>query len=109
MIKMNLSTSEVGIIVTILLFAIAHLAVLFRWGSNLDRSTGILANRMDSLADGLEKVENALAAIADVNTRFNYLQKTVADNMTRSVEGHIDHEKRLRSVESSCKACGPNL
>ncbi len=105
---MNLSTAEVGIIVTILLFAIAHLAVLFRWGSNLDRSTGILASRMDSLADGLEKVENALAAIADVNTRFNFLQKTVTDNMNRAIEGHVDHEKRIRSVESACKVCGSN-
>lgn len=103
---MNLTTAEIGIIVTILLFAIAHLVVLFRWGSNLDKSTGILASRMDTMATGLEKVENALAAIADVNTRFEYLEKTVTDNRDRSVEGHADHESRIRTVENHCKACG---
>lgn len=105
---MNLSTSEVGIIVTILLFAIAHLVVLFKWGSNLDKSTGILASRMDTMAEGLVKVESALAAIADVNTRFIYLEKAVIDNRNRSVEGHADHEARIRVVENSCKLCGPS-
>ena len=104
--SLGLTTAELGIIVTVILFATAHLIMLMKWGSNIDKSTGVLANRIDSLAAGLEKVENALAAIADVNIRFNYLEKSVKDNSSRSVEGHLDHEARIRAVEKSSRARG---
>ena len=104
--SLGLTTAELGIIVTVILFATAHLIMLMKWGSNIDKSTSVLANRIDSLAAGLEKVENALAAIADVNIRFNYLEKSVKDNSSRSVEGHLDHEARIRAVEKSSRARG---
>lgn len=106
MTVIGLTTAEIGIIVTVVLFATAHLVMLIKWGSNLDKSTGILANRIDSLATGLAKVENAIAAIANFTARVDYLEKTVKDNSNRSVEGHLDHEARIRAVEKASRSRG---
>lgn len=109
MTVIGLTTAEIGIIVTVMLFATAHLIMLMRWGSNLDRSTGILASRIDYLSEGLRQVEVAIAGLVDMNTRFTYLEKTVVENRERSIECHLDHETRIRVVEQSCKACGKTL
>ena len=96
---------SVAVYVTIVLFLLSQIIIMVKWSANLDKVTGILASRIDSLTEGLRQVEEVIRSIADVNTRFNYVESTSTERNKVTKDLLADHEKRIRFMELGCAKC----
>lgn len=87
---------NLGVVVTVFLFAITQLILFFKWITKLSEEIKILATRFEErtslLREDVKKINNVLETLATAALRVNQVERQA-----------LDHEGRIREIERKCR------
>lgn len=91
-IAISASTQEVGIFITLLLFAFGHLFLVSRWAGAMQQTMQSLKEGFDSLKKELSEIRMDLKSVVKLESQFNTIDFKVSN-----------HEERIGWLEEHCR------
>lgn len=92
-VAVDLSTQEVGILVTILLFAFGHLFLASKWAGEMRVTITNLVSQIGSVKSELEEIRKDLGNLIRLEERLAAMDKVLERN-----------DGRLTALEEKCKS-----